>query len=582
MNEIKRVHLGRQPFIIAVDAYKALKEYLDAIKVAVGSSHKEVIEEVELRMAELLTERGVKGEKAIVRSDIAYLQAQLGNPGDFAENGDEAVAEARAIADQPKAKRLFRDTDRGMLAGVSSGLAAYFGIDPIIVRLIMILGLFTGFWSIPLYILLWVIVPEAKSNSEKLQMQGKAVTVDTLKQVVDQADVQGAAKRASTLAQPFFETLGKIIVVCIGVGFVISGILTFLFGTVMAGYGLLYQHDIFTQGDFGASPRDYLFGAAVVAVIAIIGIFMLLVGVSAIRKKWQFPGWATGVLVSLLLTAGITTAVLAPGVINKVQAYADQQRHTETVQLADYNELQVLDADNNDGMGVSYSYKQSDTYKVVYSYVGDPSLRPIKTTVADGTLTLDTRNFKNDMACRLFCIFAGYEMKVTVYAPQINRITLTGSNVGLSIDETVTQPTLTVSPGPNGWIGFQGTAADKAVVRAMNGVDAAEVTLTNVRPNPGVASGVFTVSDGNVTLPQVNELELTTNRTCSDQVDPSYTDGTDTPFYSDAVVWLSAMPASIMVNDVQVKDEAQLRSLQGQGEPLANRFRCVNVESNRY
>jgi hypothetical protein len=265
-----------------------------------------------------------------------------------------------------------------------------------------------------------------------------------------------------------------------------------------------------------------------------------------------------------------------------MQHYADEQRHAKTVQLANYNELQVLDADNYDGMGVSYSYKQSKTHKVVYSYVGDPSLRDIKTTVTDGKLVLDTTKFKNDMNCRWFCLFAGYEMKVTVYAPQINRIALTGANVGLSIDETVAQPTLTVSPGHNGWIGFHGTTADKAVVTAMNGAIAAEVTLTNVRPNPGVAASVFTLTDSNVTLPQINELALTTNRTCSDAVDASYTDGTDTPFYSDAVVWLNAMPAVITVNDVPVKDEAQLRSLQGEGDPLANRFRCINVESNRY
>ncbi|HEX9153297.1 MAG TPA: hypothetical protein VF809_00580, partial [Candidatus Saccharimonadales bacterium] len=83
MNEITRIHLGRQPFTISVDAHKALREYLESIKKVVGGSREEVIDEIELRMAELLLERGITKDKTVLIGDVSYLKEQLGKPGDF-------------------------------------------------------------------------------------------------------------------------------------------------------------------------------------------------------------------------------------------------------------------------------------------------------------------------------------------------------------------------------------------------------------------------------------------------------------------------------------------------------------------
>lgn len=584
MNEIKRIHLGRQPFVIAIDAYKALQEYLHAIRAAVGeATAKEVIEEVELRMAELLTEKGVTSDKAILLGDIAYLQAQLGNPGDFAETGDEAVAELRDQADESSAKRLFRDTQHGMIAGVSSGLAAYLGIDAVIVRLLFVLAVALGGWGIPLYLLLWIIVPEAKTGSEKLQMHGKAVTVDSLKEVVDRADVPGAARRASRTVSPFMEKLGLIIVVLIGIGFLVAGLFTLLGGTVGASYALLYQEDIFSFGDFGLSARDVIFGGAIFGAIASVGAGLSMVGVSMVRRKWSTPGWVTGGLLAAFFVSCAVIAALAPGVVNKMQRYADEQRHTTTTKLEQYTQLEILGGRDDDGSGVdiSFTYKQSDTHKVVYNYVGEPNLKEIKTKVSEGKLTLDARSFDNDFNCRWFCIFSGHELTVTIYAPQLTDIRMDSGS--LSVDEGVTQSTMTINPGKHGWIGFIGTAADNATVTAMNGTSTTELTLTNLRPEPGNPSGTFSVSNSSVTLSQLNSLSLSTNRTCSDMTQPSYTAGEgEVPFYSNAIVWLEAMPAEIVINGTQIKDEAQLRSLQAQGDPLANRFRCINIESQQY
>src|SRR5437899_743338 len=124
MNEVTRIHLGRQPFTISVSAHKELKDYLPEFKKKVAEQ--DVIDEVEMRMAELLGERRLGVDKAVLDADVDYLKEQLGDPKDFKEDGEDTSR--TALNDQGQ-KRLFRDTDNAMLAGVAAGLASYFGID---------------------------------------------------------------------------------------------------------------------------------------------------------------------------------------------------------------------------------------------------------------------------------------------------------------------------------------------------------------------------------------------------------------------------------------------------------------------
>src|ERR1700677_4123749 len=105
MNEVTKIHLGRQAFTISLDAHHELKSYLDAIKKQVED--KDVLDEIELRMAELLIEHGLNANKVILPGDVSFLKKQLGNPKDFKEDSDETDTLDHK---QPDAKRLFRDT----------------------------------------------------------------------------------------------------------------------------------------------------------------------------------------------------------------------------------------------------------------------------------------------------------------------------------------------------------------------------------------------------------------------------------------------------------------------------------------
>ena len=76
-------------------------------------------------------------------------------------------------------RRLFRDTGSGKVAGVAAGLAAYFNIDVTLVRVILLAGLFAGGFTFLLYIILWIVLPEAKTVSDKLRMRGDDITLES-------------------------------------------------------------------------------------------------------------------------------------------------------------------------------------------------------------------------------------------------------------------------------------------------------------------------------------------------------------------------------------------------------------------
>ncbi len=318
MNEITKIHLGRQAFTIAVDAHKELQEYLQAIKRHMGGAD-EAVEEVELRMAELLAERGVTGDKVVLSKDVEYLKQQLGKPGDFGDAEEEKTAE-----DSNAPKRLYRDTENGMLAGVCAGLGKYFGIDPIWIRLLFIALLFAGFSGVLAYIVLWLLVPEAKTSSDRLQMQGKPVTVDALKDVVERADVEGAAKRAGNVVGKAVHSVLKVVLGLVGAVLAIAGAAAIM-GLLAAGtYLLVHGTQVNNRVVFPLGTLDTVVAICALGVVLILSIFLLVSGMAMIKRKWPLPGWATGSLIALfVVTGGVGTALAldaVPRVSDRVDA----------------------------------------------------------------------------------------------------------------------------------------------------------------------------------------------------------------------------------------------------------------------
>ncbi len=406
MNEVTKIHLGRQAFTISVDAHRELKGYLDAIKRHV--SDEGVVSEVELRMAELLAERDVKDEQVILPADVDFLKEQLGNPKDFAEDDEQETA------DQPTdTKRLFRDTDNAMLAGVAAGLGNYFGVDVLIIRLLFVIATFAGGWGILIYIVLWLLVPEAKTSSERLQMAGKPVTIDSLKEVVERADVGGAARRANnSLAGPVnaaFRTLLKVVGVC----FVVIGMSLLLGLATAALYVFFHNSSIVQDNLFPIGIKEHLlvYSAAVVGIL--LSLFVVLFGMALYRRKWPIHAWITGTLIGMTLIGMAAGGALAADVAPHIRDRYNANLHTtvRTVQPFSAVDLSQL------GNGVTINYETAPTYSVSLHYYDHPNLNAIKTSVKDGTLIVNSRQYSRAEGCNGICIDDLYDMTLTISSP---------------------------------------------------------------------------------------------------------------------------------------------------------------------
>jgi len=409
MNEVTKVHLGRQAFAISAEAHRDLQHYLNTIRKYV--SEESVITEIELRMAELLNEHGVSGEKVVLPADVSFLKEQLGDPKDFADEAEPEPATDKP-ADSPK--RLFRDTDNAMLAGVAAGLANYFGVDVLIIRLLFVIATFTGGWGILIYIVLWLLVPEAKTPSDRLQMAGKSVNIDSLREVVERADVKGAAQRANkSLAGPVNKAF-RVILQIIGVCLVALGLALLLSLIAGGSYLSLHSGNIIQDGIFPVGLKEHLVVYIAAGVGAVISIFIVLFGMALFRRKWPIHTWITGMLVGLLFAGLAVGGALSADVAPQIRDRYNSHIHTVVYTVQPFTEV------NLDNAAGDIRYQWSPKYSVSVQYWGNSNISTVKTSVKNGVLYIDTSRLdhSHDSGCRDACIPINYDPTVIIYSPE--------------------------------------------------------------------------------------------------------------------------------------------------------------------
>lgn len=189
MKKTISIHLMGTNILVEEDAYELVYNYLERLKASLKNSTdlQEIIEDVELRIAELATNH-LKDKKEIVTFDeMKTILATLGEPEEFLDESDAEFEKTTDYQSSRNERRLFRDADNGVIGGVCLGLAAYFKVDVVFVRILMVLlGLIGGF-VVPLYIILWIVIPRAKTNIDRLQMQGRPINLENLKEEFEDA-----------------------------------------------------------------------------------------------------------------------------------------------------------------------------------------------------------------------------------------------------------------------------------------------------------------------------------------------------------------------------------------------------------
>lgn len=345
MNKVLNINLGGYALTIDDDAYEYLAAYLDSIRRRFSESdgRDEIVRDIESRLGELIS--GSMGSRTIVMlPDVEAAVEIMGKPEDF---GAEPVDSKKSSSGGKTStgpsirtgKRLFRDEEDATVGGVCSGLAAYFGMnDPVWMRLIFVLLTFlsAGFW-IPAYLLLWILVPPAKSAADRLAMRGEKINVDNIAREVEdgferisnKVNELGSKKNADRsfnhAVSSGMSVIGKIfgfvirfvakfavlIGILIGVGLFIALLVSWaggIFSMIAAAPVLDYLSPLSGGMNYlGFANFFFVFGIPIIGLCLFFA--RLLFGV-------RTPGWATASL-SVFWTINLFSGIVLLGLATK-------------------------------------------------------------------------------------------------------------------------------------------------------------------------------------------------------------------------------------------------------------------------
>ncbi len=409
MNKVVNINLNG--IIISIDevAYEQLKQYIDALHKHFSGTEgsAEIISDIETRIAELLQLKLTDNYTVILPKDVADVIAVMGNPwqmegeeetqsstqsssqnntqntvvpkklkrdphnkvisgvcgglGNFL-NIDPIIARAGFLISffvfgsglllylilwviMPEAtpnelpqfsgtssRKLFRNTDDKMIGGVCSGIGSYLGVSEVVMRVVFIISFFAFGTGLLAYVILWLIIPEAKTATEKLQMRGSNIDINNIEREFRNA-TSNLTQKATT--SPVLKNLLKVVTIMVG--------LLVLFTIVLPGsiLFLVLTFGIGGSGDFSEFVRtitinDTILMLAKWGINAIV--FSVVLGFAALafqlitHKKVRY----VSVITTILFFGGIASSIVA------LLMYRSEIKH-EVVLITNEQELAVND-----------------------------------------------------------------------------------------------------------------------------------------------------------------------------------------------------------------------------------------------
>jgi len=334
MNKTVTINISGIIFHIEEDAYETLSRYLSTIKGYFSKTDggNEIMSDIEARIAELLQAKINISKQVILMTDVEHVMNVMGKPEDFgAEPSREESTkqeERSDLGDEKIKRRLYRNPDEKAVGGVCSGLAAYFDIDMVWVRLAMFLLIFFGGLSLWVYLILWIVIPEAKTTAEKLEMRGEQANINSIyKSFQEEAeDLKNRGKRqyedvsrtvrtnlsyarntSAGVLNAFFNVIGRLI----GLFFIFVGGV-FLCAYVAGLFGISFMdsnnHLMHWRRVILESPTDYALGIfSFIIVIGIPVMMLIYAGVKLVFRIRYHNRWLNLGL-GILWTIGLVTA----------------------------------------------------------------------------------------------------------------------------------------------------------------------------------------------------------------------------------------------------------------------------------
>jgi phage shock protein PspC (stress-responsive transcriptional regulator) len=351
MKKTVTINISGLVFHIDEDAYEKLKNYLSKISAHFNRENdgREIINDIESRIAELFTSKLSSERNVVDITMVDQIIEMMGMPEDFVEMKDEEPeAEKSQASNQqyyyPKSKKLYRDTESCVIGGVCSGLAHYLNMDKVLVRVLFILLLFlTSGVAVPVYIILWIAVPRARTTAQRLEMCGETINVENIGKKVKEEKEGNCASDQSTNQYRYEKkndgpsVLSKIIgVVLIVFGFfsflaLIIGVITTskLVGLVpgflhTADQNLLLNH-LFSQS---------LGSTLMMSILIIVGIPLLLIIYFGTKLMFNFISNSRSVFLSALGIWVIGIIIAISSVAGAVNVFSTSATESENKNLA--------------------------------------------------------------------------------------------------------------------------------------------------------------------------------------------------------------------------------------------------------
>lgn len=351
MKKTIQIYMASTTFTCTEEAYEKLSAYLEELRAYfVDNENKsEVLQDIETRIAEKLIERKAN---PVTLEDVMVIMSEIGDVSDLNEEDTEKTSSENK---QPigSYKKLYRDSDSAVLAGVASGLGAYFNIEPILFRIIFVITTFFGGAGIFAYILLWILIPKAKTASQKLEMRGQKVTLDALENIIKESGKtisksgRGVASWLERVVKKLWRFFTKAFggLMAIGSFFAIIGFTTLL-GVILLNWDQPFNDLPFKE----SSSTNLLFTLLISGYLALILplILMTALGVKMLfKKQMSLGGLALGLAgfwAVTVITAGVAGSTVMTDYYNYRENNPNYRQTSQTIPLENLEKIVVDDA----------------------------------------------------------------------------------------------------------------------------------------------------------------------------------------------------------------------------------------------
>lgn len=455
MKETLNVSINGIRFIVNSDAYQVLRAYLDKIESVYSKEQEgaEIIADIEARVSELLLSMQNDRVKVITEEMAKEVVTCLGEP----EKGETETAEPTKKTDERFEKRLYRNGDGAILGGVLNGLATYFKVDVVVFRILFVLIFVLGCWlngSIVAvlfisYLVMWIIVPRARTVRQKMEMKGSPVTASSIESSIREEMNSVARDPRNTRAASLFTGILYVI------GRIVKAFLMFI--AAIAGVGILFAMlgvlvAMFVM--FAYLPTMELFFASnpyvIIPVIAL-SVLIPLVFVAYVIFKVLFNiRWGKGFVITLASLWFVSWALLAVLAFNEFSGdrstYSDVQT-TEVKSAASVLYINNVAAPLGRGRGDIFQHIEQEIkedvtlpdsmYRIVVEKSAEggtqnsakelaESIDYKITVVSDSIVMMDPRVMIN----RLKRSLTRQSVKVTVYHSKNGKVVVATDNDG--------------------------------------------------------------------------------------------------------------------------------------------------------